>query len=209
MIGAMSKRGQDTTSSDGSPMAKARPANLVSQGQCKEDVPSQGSGSPANPGSVNNRKRVSPATGNRCSSSSNSEIGSCQVYRREMVNPAARKLGQEDLTRPKSEEDFPCTGQPAAVSPEMESMKFFNCPYVEKIFHCIQKKLGRTSTNATFSVVSYKNNVLAWRMYMASSMKAAIHLGQDFLENSEIYENTKFEHQECVRHHSKIHERAF
>ena len=60
VIGAMSKRGQDTTSSDGSPMAKAlAPTNLVLQGQCKEGVSSQGSGSPVNPGNEHNRKRVS------------------------------------------------------------------------------------------------------------------------------------------------------
>ena len=28
---------------------------------------------------------------------------------------------------------------------------------------------------------------------MTSSMKVAIHLGPDFLENSEVYKNTKFE----------------
>ena len=44
MIGAMSKRGQDTTSSDRSPVAKARPTNLVMHGQCKEDVSSGQSG---------------------------------------------------------------------------------------------------------------------------------------------------------------------
>ena len=75
----------------------------------------------------------------------------------------------------------------------MEHMKFTNYPYVEKILQCILKKLGRTSINATFSADSYKNNVFAWRMFMTSSMKAAIHLGQDFVENSEIYKSTKFE----------------
>ena len=50
VIGAMSKRGQDTTSSDGSPMAKARPTNVVLRLQCKEGVSSQGSGYPVNPG---------------------------------------------------------------------------------------------------------------------------------------------------------------
>ena len=59
VIGAMSKRGQDSNTSDGSPMAKARPANLVMQGQCKESVSSQGSGSPVNPGNEYNRKRKS------------------------------------------------------------------------------------------------------------------------------------------------------
>ena len=144
VIGAMSKRGQDTTSSDGSPTAKARPTNLVLQGQCKEGVSSQGSGSPVNQVNEYNRKRVCLAAGNRCSSSSNAEVGSSQVYRQEMVNLAARRLGQKDLTRPKSEEDSPSTGQPVAVSPEMENMRFSNYSYVEKIFQCIQKKLRRT-----------------------------------------------------------------
>ena len=97
-------------------------------------------------------KRVSLAAGNRSSSSSNAEVGSSQVYRQEMVNLAARRLGQKDLTRPKSEEDSHSTGQPVAVSPEMENGTFSNYPYVEKIFQCIQNKLGRTSINAAFSV---------------------------------------------------------
>ena len=85
-----------------------------------------------------------------------------------------------------------------AVSPEVENMKFSNYPYVEKIFQCIQKKMGRTSMNAAFLVDSYKNHVLTWRMFLKTSMMAAIHLGQDFLETSEVYENTKFENIENV-----------
>ena len=60
---AMSKRGQHTTWSDGSPVAKARPTNLVMHSQCREDVSSQSSGSPVDPGNENNRKRVGLATG--------------------------------------------------------------------------------------------------------------------------------------------------
>ena len=81
------------------------------------------------------------ATGNRGRSSSNAEVGSSQVCRQEMVNLAARKLGQIDSTRPKSEEDSPCTGQPVAASREMENKKFSNYTYGEKIFRCTQKKL--------------------------------------------------------------------
>ena len=40
MIGAMSKRGQNTTSNDGSPTAKARPVNLVMRSQYKEETSS-------------------------------------------------------------------------------------------------------------------------------------------------------------------------
>ena len=65
VIGALSKRGQDTTSSDGSSMAKVRPTG----------VSSQGSGFPVNQGNKCNKKRVCLVTGNRWSSSSNAEVG--------------------------------------------------------------------------------------------------------------------------------------
>ena len=34
---------------------------------------------------------------------------------------------------------------------------------------------------------------LIWRMFMSSSMKAAIHLGPNYLANLEVYKNTNFE----------------
>ena len=43
-----------------------------------------------------------------------------------------------------------------------------------------------------------KTNVLVWGLFMSSSMKAAIHLGPNYLANSEIYKNTKFEDIESV-----------
>ena len=46
--GAMSKRGQNTTSNDGSPTAKARPINLVMHSLGKEEISSQSSGSLVN-----------------------------------------------------------------------------------------------------------------------------------------------------------------
>ena len=61
----MSKRGQDTTSSDGSPMAEARLTSLVLQRQCKENASSQGSGCPVNPVNEYDRKRVSLTAGNQ------------------------------------------------------------------------------------------------------------------------------------------------
>ena len=64
---------------------------------------------------------------------------------------------------------------------------------MDKIFQKMEKQLGMSAINATFSMDANKTNVLTWRLFLASSMKAAIHLGPDFLTNSEIYENTKFE----------------
>ena len=64
VIGAMSKRAQDTTSSDGSPVAKARPTNLVMHSQCQEDVSPHRSGSLVNPVNDDNRKWVGLTSGN-------------------------------------------------------------------------------------------------------------------------------------------------
>ena len=62
VIGAMSKRGQNTTSSDGSPTAKARPVNLVMRSQCKEEISSPSLGSLVNPGNDDERKKSRPGT---------------------------------------------------------------------------------------------------------------------------------------------------
>ena len=109
-IGAMSRRGQDTTSSDGSPMAKARPTNLVLQGQCKEGVSSQGSGSPVNRVNEYNRKELAQPreTGVVLAHMPKLEVPKCIDKR---WSSYARRLGHNDLTRPKSEEDSPSTGQ--------------------------------------------------------------------------------------------------
>ena len=103
----------------------------------KRGVSTQGSGSPVNPVNEYNRKRVGLATGNWGRSSWNAEVGSSQVYRKEMVSLAARRLGQKDVTRAKSEEDSPCSGQPYSSIPRNENMKFSNYPYVEKVFQCM------------------------------------------------------------------------
>ena len=55
-----------------------------------------------------------------------------------------------------------------------------------------------SATTATFSMEAHETNVLIWGMFMTSSMKAAIHFGPNYVLNSEIYKNTKFEDIECV-----------
>ena len=87
-------------------------------------------------------------------------------------------------------------------------MKFSDHQHMEKIFQCVQKKLGRTSIKASFSVESYKTNVLTWRMFMASSMKAAIHWASFLKEFGNLQEHKIREHRECVQHHLK-NERTF
>ena len=85
MSGAMSKRGQDTNSEEGSPVAKARPTNLVMHSQCNEEVSSQSSGSPVIPVNDDERKRVGLDSGNWRHSDSQFEVGYSQVNREDNV----------------------------------------------------------------------------------------------------------------------------
>ena len=124
VIGALLKRGQDTTSSDGFPTAKSQ--TCQSGGQCKEDVSPQRSGSLVNLVNDNNRKWVGQASGNWCSSSSKFEVEGSQVYRQDEVNLAREETWAE----------------PDAVSPEIWNMRLSDHQYMEKIFQCVQKKLG-------------------------------------------------------------------
>ena len=64
VIGAMSKRGQNTTSNDGSPTAKARPFNLVMHSPCSEEISSRSLGSLVKPVNDDERKGVGQAPGN-------------------------------------------------------------------------------------------------------------------------------------------------
>ena len=49
-----------------------------------------------------------------------------------------------------------------------------------------------------FSMQAYKTNLLICGMFMSSSMKGAIRLGPNYLANSEIYKNTKFDEIESL-----------
>ena len=44
-----------------------------------------------------------------------------------------------------------------------------------------RRNVGMSASGATFSIQAYKTNVLIWRMFVTSSMKAAIHLGPNYL----------------------------
>ena len=52
---------------------------------------------------------------------------------------------------------------------------------------------GVGNYSSTFALETFKTNVLMWRKFRSSSMKAAIHLGPNYLSNLEVYKNTNFE----------------
>ena len=118
VIGAMSKRGQNTKTNDGSPTAKARPVNRVMRSQYKEETSTQSLGSQVNPVNDDERKRVGQAPGNWMLGDSKSEVEHSQVSRQEKVLQAAMKLWQKNQTRIESEENPQGTRNLAACSPE-------------------------------------------------------------------------------------------
>ena len=72
-------------------------------------------------------------------------------------------------------------------------MKYRDHQYMTKIFHFPQKKLVITEGYSPFSMEALMTNVLMWRMFMFSSMKAAIHFGPNYLADLEVYKNTNFD----------------
>ena len=140
MIGAMSKRGQNTTSDDGSSTAKARPVNLVMHSLCSEEISSRSLGSLVNPVNDDERKRGRTSTRKLDALPTQElEVGNSQVNRQEKVNPAHRKLGQKDQTRAKSEKDCSSTRKLDASSPELENMRFSDHLFLGKIFNAYRR----------------------------------------------------------------------
>ena len=119
----MSKRGQNTTSNDGSPTAQARPVNLVMHGPCNEVFSSPSLGSLVNPWSDDERKGVGQAPGNWMLGDSKFEVGYSQVSRQEKVLQATGKLGQKDQSQTKSDENPSGTRKLAASSPEFKNLE--------------------------------------------------------------------------------------
>ena len=192
----MSKRGQNTTSNDGSPKAKARPVNLVMRSQSKEETSSSSFGSRVNPVNDDERKRVGQAPGNWMRGDSKSEVENSQVSRQEKVLHADRKMGQKGQTQIKSEENPPGTRKLAACSPDR---------YMGKIFQCLDKKLGMSAINATFPMYAYNSKVLTWRLFFSF-----VDLGPDVLTGfGNLQEHKIREYLECIQHHSEVDKGTF
>ena len=139
--------------------------------------------------------------GNRCYPTTIQKVGYSQAKRQENVPQATRKLMLEDQNQTESDERMYSNSTSSwklAASPELKNMEYTNHQYMSKIFQCLRKMLGMSATNATFSMDSYKTKKMTWRLFLTSSMKAAIHYGPNYVSNSEIYKNTKIEDIESV-----------
>ena len=97
------KRGQKTTSNEGSPTAKAKPC-LVARDPRSEDISSRSLESLVNPVNTDERKDVEIASKKLVRPDSRSEVGYSQGSRQENVPLASRKLVREDPLHTNSDE---------------------------------------------------------------------------------------------------------
>ena len=100
---ALSKRGQKTTSNEGSPMAKARPC-LVARDLGSEEISSPSLGSLVHPVNTDERKEVEIASRKLVRASSRSEVGYSQASRQENVQIAAGNSMREYQLQTHSDE---------------------------------------------------------------------------------------------------------
>ena len=93
-----------------------------------------------------------------------------------------------------------CTRSPVlgASTPELRNTEYTNHQYMTKIFQHLQKKLVITAGYAFVSMEALNTHGLIRRMFMSSSMNAAIRLGPNHLTNLEFYKNTNFEEIESL-----------
>ena len=142
---AMSKRGQEATSKEGSPMGKARPC-LVARDPRSEEISAQSLEYLVNPRNADERKEVEIADGNSWRFASRQEVGYSQASRQEDAPTASRKLVREDLLQTDSDErkqfNSNNTGKLAASSPELRNVEYTNHQYMSKIFQFLRKRLG-------------------------------------------------------------------
>ena len=136
--GAMSKRGHETTSNEGSPVGKARPC-LVARDPRSEDITSRSLGSLHNPGNTDERKEVVQASRQLVQPDSNSEVGYSQPSRQENVPIAAGNSMREDQLQTHSDErkhsNSDSTRRLVASTPKLRNMEYTNRQYMSKIFH--------------------------------------------------------------------------
>ena len=189
---AMSKRGQEATSSEGLPMAKPKPMNsamaksrpmsLVLQiplGARKK--PPQDLSNPVNRVNVEKEQDGAPCIRKLMRNPSQDPIEYPQVKRPENTQNAD-SWKQED--RDESSGSTSTRKLGGEHTKEFHNMWISNHQCLTKVFQHLQKKLRITTGHSTFAIESIRTNVSIWGLFMSSSMKAAINL---------VCKNTNFE----------------
>ena len=71
--------------------------------------------------------------------------------------------------------------------------KIIEDEYVQKVFQNVKNRLGRNEDFHQMAMEAERTNISIWTVFMASSMKAALHMDPNYTENAEVFKNSEFE----------------
>ena len=120
-----------------------------------------------------NRMRFPSALGNQCE-----EHGIKRIQKFQEKTSVPSVLGN------------PCGEHRHKKETSSPSLKMTNSKYVTKVFQNLENKLAKVQNQPKFAVEAYETNMLRWRWFMTSSMKAATHLE---LRHNEHFEVSKIQ----------------
>ena len=133
------------------------------------------------------------------------------MYRQENVNLAHRELAQKDQTRAKKCREFSLHKETWCIITRIGEHEILWSSVHGKDIPMHTEETGKNCNKCHVISGILQNQCIDVGMFMASSMKAPIHLGPDFFKNSAIYKNTRFENiqnvfniiQKFIKQHSE------
>ena len=83
------------------------------------------------------------------------------------------------------------------TNPELCNMEVTNTEYNKKVFQNLQNKLAGVHNLPEFEMKAYKTNILMWRWFVVSSMKAAVHVDPKVWTYPRIWVWSYWEYVQC------------
>ena len=195
----MDMRGQEQTSDEGSAVAKPKPMSHVQAKAKPRNLVSQVSHS-------SNRWSEKSTSATALSNPEIPEKAMTQTARTDTSN-IGRHRKMLRAQRPGNKKRlFLLTvasgngSEQRTLPTEMKycSMKITDYSYLSKVFMFLQQQKGVQKGCETFGIQASKTNIMMWRLFVSSSMRAAIHLGLNHEENLETYKLMNFDQIQSV-----------
>ena len=192
----MSKRVQESTAKEGSVVAKPRPMSLVSRNllSAKKIPPKDWSASNSQ-GNQELDQHFVTSSAKKLVRNNNQDPTEYSQDRRQddSVSSGTRKLvrsgesaSSASTRKPVRGDDNQSKGQgwhsTKCTSPTIDTL--------EQVFKNLLQKLNLAEEAPTLDL---KANVLIWKLFMSTKMKASVHLGPNYNEILKVYRNTDFE----------------
>ena len=192
----MSKRAQESTTKEGSAVAKPITMSLVSRNllSAKKKTPQDSSAS----NSVGNQELdqgyVSSSARKVVRNNSQDSTAYAQERRQDdTLSSGTRKMVRSGESASSAGTRQLVRGDDIQIGRrrlEFHNLQVSDCRHLEKVFKNMRQKLTLAELAP---VLELKTNVLIWGLFKSTTMKAAVHLGPNYNEILEVSRNTNFE----------------